>query len=420
MLVNFGKAALLAAIVTLTGNVVWAQDRYYIEPVLHCSKEKCEAAKGCCATGSCCKESKCGTCCKEAKCACCKEGQCCTAADKKCKCGEGEKCCCGKTCDCSKTCACAKEKGCCCAISGGEKRNVIFVVLPTMPPIPLMATYRCAEPAAMPPPPMFTPPGLPVPPVMPPQTVGMPVPPPPPPGCYSYTCPRAAAPICQPATPATAYPCPTAIPEGVPSKINNDSLDYCLSMLGMGCEICSFARSCDLPSLCLAVAGIMSDVSPSTNVPASAPCCDEILPPPTPESAPCCTQGLISGLTPCITCASKDEEKHWVVASSDSPRLETTNGNGNACSFKRATIKIGDDEITISRFDDRVRVRGDELKATAERIRINRDHCLILEGDVVLHYKKDDQSAHVSAEHIELNLATGAMTIKGTINLPTP
>lgn len=87
---------------------------------------------------------------------------------------------------------------------------------------------------------------------------------------------------------------------------------------------------------------------------------------------------------------------------------------GSTCiRCKKMTVKVGDSEITLSRFDDRVRVRGDELKATAASVRSDSKDRLILEGEVVLHYKKDGHAANVTGNCIELNLVSGTMTIKG-------
>jgi len=93
---------------------------------------------------------------------------------------------------------------------------------------------------------------------------------------------------------------------------------------------------------------------------------------------------------------------------------------GDTCiRCKKMTVKIGDNEITLSRFDDRVRVRGDELKATAGSVHSDSKDHLILEGDVMLHYKRGIHSANVSGDRIELNLCSGAVTIKPTARTPS-
>ena len=88
-------------------------------------------------------------------------------------------------------------------------------------------------------------------------------------------------------------------------------------------------------------------------------------------------------------------------------------GNETCCiRCKKMTVKIGENEITVSRFDDRVRVRGEDLKAIADCVRTEGKDHLILEGDVVLRYKKDGHSANVTGDCVELNLSSGALTIK--------
>lgn len=82
---------------------------------------------------------------------------------------------------------------------------------------------------------------------------------------------------------------------------------------------------------------------------------------------------------------------------------------------KKMSVKLGDNEIAVSRFDNRVRVRGDELKATADSVRSDRKERLILEGDVVLHYKKNGHTAHVTGDRIELNLTSGTVTIRPSV-----
>src|SRR5579871_4157572 len=179
MLVNWWKAALLAAVASLTGNVVWAQSSCPkggcatgCKPLYGCALFKmngtaeqqyeCEEACGdCCKNakcGACVKETKCADCCKDKECtkcntcACCKDGTCCAAQEKKCKCGKGEECCCGKKCDCGKTCTCAKDKGCHAAKAKVAKVKTIVVFVPTPP---MMA--GCHPEMAMLPPPMPAP-----------------------------------------------------------------------------------------------------------------------------------------------------------------------------------------------------------------------------------------------------------------------
>ena len=87
-------------------------------------------------------------------------------------------------------------------------------------------------------------------------------------------------------------------------------------------------------------------------------------------------------------------------------------GDDTCLRCKKMTVQIGENAITLSCFDDRVRVRGEELKATADSVRSDGKDHLILEGDVVLRYKKDGHSANVTGDCVELNLSSGALTIK--------
>jgi hypothetical protein len=73
---------------------------------------------------------------------------------------------------------------------------------------------------------------------------------------------------------------------------------------------------------------------------------------------------------------------------------------------------VGASEITLTRLDNRVRVRGECLRATAACVRTDRKNRFILEGDVHLRYHEDDQHASISAECIEMDLTTGSVTIK--------
>jgi hypothetical protein len=464
MLVNLWKAALLAALASLTGNVVWAQSA--------CPKGGCatggKPAYGCAlfkmngtaqqqyesdeACGECCKEAKCGHCCKEAQCgACCKDkectkcntgpyctaGTCCAAQEKKCQCGKGEECCCGKKCECGKKCACAKDKGCHAAKAKVAKLKTIVVFVPT--PLPMMPGYHpemamlpapmpvpapVAYPQPLPPPPAgILPPGM----MPPPQTVGLPVPPitppPPPPGCYGYSCPAASCPLNAPPTELVGAPI-------VLSK-NNTGLETCMmtaeALLGATAGLYTVLHPQSVPGLCLNVAmGLLSGpccCETYVKERAPAPCCQPgtpampaamLLPPPTAEATACCPacKCPTGQYEPCDLSKPGAEDKIWVIASTDSDRLEVKYPNGNGGSFKKMSRKMGNTEITLSRFDDRVRVRGNELKATADRVRTDHKNRLILEGNVQLHYKRDGMNASLSGEHIELNLANGTVTAR--------
>lgn len=137
-----------------------------------------------------------------------------------------------------------------------------------------------------------------------------------------------------------------------------------------------------------------------------------------------CT-GCISGLTPagtptvstCSITTVKPAAKVRVAAMPGyDDRLEMCVGDETCIRGKKLSIQVGDNgqEITLSRFDDRIRVRGEELKATADCVRTEGKDRLILEGEVVMHYKRDGRAiANVMrGDHIELNLSNGAVTIK--------
>jgi hypothetical protein len=122
---------------------------------------------------------------------------------------------------------------------------------------------------------------------------------------------------------------------------------------------------------------------------------------------------------PSITCSitkPTPATKICIVATSSSNQLEMSISEGTCLRCKKMAIQIGEGTIAVSHFGDRVRVRGEELKATADCVRIDGKDRLILEGDVVLHYKKDGRSVAsvMKGDHIELNLSNGAMTIQRT------
>jgi predicted ThiF/HesA family dinucleotide-utilizing enzyme len=114
-----------------------------------------------------------------------------------------------------------------------------------------------------------------------------------------------------------------------------------------------------------------------------------------------------------MTCAkSASACKVLLCAKSSDDRVVMCVGDDTSVCGKKLTVKIGDNSLALTCFDDRVRVRGEDLKATADYIRSERKDCLILEGDVVLHYKKDGHTVNVTGDCIELNLSSGAVTIK--------
>jgi hypothetical protein len=104
--------------------------------------------------------------------------------------------------------------------------------------------------------------------------------------------------------------------------------------------------------------------------------------------------------------------KVYIVTKPYSDRLEMSVGDDSCMSCKKMVVKVADSEITLTRLDGQIRVRGEDLKAKADCVRTDRKDSLILDGDVVLSYKKNGQSARVSADHVELDLASGSVTVK--------
>ena len=451
MFVRYGLAAVLAALATLMGNVVWAQETWpqggaatgYAPVPCSTYKPYCDT-KDCCATDACCKDGKC---CKDGEC-CCKgkkcEANCTCCKDNKCECGKGGECCCkdGKCCCKDKT---VKKTGhdSCPFLSKLAKSTTIIMVMPSSlpllgachpemmgmlphPPLPMGPQVMMPTPFP-PPPPMLTPPGLPVPgmspPVMPPHTIAMPVPP-----------------------SAPCYPCPTAMPfncsstpeAAVAMSKANTQIETCLQLLGLASELCSLVRPLNTPFVCASALELLMEMCPTTYAQTATPyvmhppqCIGTS--PPMPQQQVlnvldngvgsfcglgCCpVASSMCAATPCVApCAiakPATETKVRIIAMQGyDDQLEMNVGDDTCIRCKKMTVKIGDNEITLSRFDDRVRVRGEELKATADSVRSDQKERLILEGDVVLHYKKDGHSANVTGDCIELNLSSGAVTIK--------
>jgi hypothetical protein len=401
MFVRYWQAALLAALATLMGDVVWAQDYQqaiqngfasgYAPPAVGVScphaaaQMKCGEATPCCQTGDCCTEDKC---CKEAD--CCKEGKCCEA--NKCDCAKGGECCCKKgECKCNKS-SCCKGACCgCCAIPAKEKKSAtIIVVMPS--PLPMFGVCHPESglmpppmnPQVMlpcpPPPPMMAPPGLPMPGMtLPPQMVGMPM-------------------------PSTYYACPPGTP--YVTKVNGGH-DTCVQFLNLVSELSSAVHPLNKSSVCGAAMGVLAELCAQPIGYACTPdgCVTATLPQPT--------------VVPCCASTAKSPAKLCIVAKPSSDQLEMNVGEETCLHCKKMTVTIGENEITLSRFDDRVRVRGDELKATADSVRSERKDRIILEGDVVLHYKKDGHCANVTGDRIELNLSSGAVTIEPAAAKPS-
>src|SRR5262249_54000761 len=156
--------------------------------------------------------------------------------------------------------------------------------------------------------------------------------------------------------------------------------------------------------------------------PAQEPAAREVtlLPPPRPEGTPCIPANAVLP-PPIMSCAIATPKpaapaalKVRIVAQPYSDQLEMCVGDDTCVSCKKMTLTLGDNEVLLPRYDGRVRVRGEELKAKADCVRTDRKDRLILEGNAQLRYRTDDQHASIHAECIELNLATGSVTIKPT------
>ena len=103
-------------------------------------------------------------------------------------------------------------------------------------------------------------------------------------------------------------------------------------------------------------------------------------------------------------------------------QLEMSLGDDACMTCKKMTMKVGDCSLTMTTADGKVRVRAPELKGWADCVQTDRKDRLILKGDVTLHYKRKD-GQHVqflAGEYIEMNLATGAVTIKQTSTSAKP
>ncbi len=400
MLVRYWQTAVIAAIMALTGNAVWAQQSSEAQSGCIGCRMVLYKAKDCCATGGCCKDGKC---CKNAD--GCKSGKCCK--DNKCECATGGDCCCKKgECNCKKT-SCGKGTCCgCCSVSGtNTKGTTIIVVMP--PALPMgVCGYESAEMmthAPMPiPPGMMLPHPLPMlpPGLMPPHMASLPPLPPP-----QYPYPMSSA-------PCATSPCPFV---------------GCLSsLLSMVSDLCCHVRPLNVPSLCAPAMGLCSPTCvqmapPSFSLPrelASQEACS-VFPNP-PMTGTICAATPTPVAMPCVPPTPIADAKLRVNAKPSGDQLEMNFDDGTRIRCKKMTVTIADKEITLSRFDDRVRVRGEELKATADCVRGDRKDRLILDGGVVLHYKKDGHSAHVNGDHIEVNLATGAVKIESGEEPRTP
>jgi hypothetical protein len=214
------------------------------------------------------------------------------------------------------------------------------------------------------------------------------------------------------------------------------SLDTCLSLLNLAGDLCAGMRPLNLPSLCASAMGMMVEPCPLAYVQAPTLPMPQYLPSTPPlltvrePNAPEAANSYACGVGGSYDCGAArttvqacepigyEAIKHAnipnfrISAKPSSQKLEMKVGDHACLNCVKMSVKIGDNEIKLTRFDDRVRVRGEELKATADCIRSEEKDCLILEGDVVLHYKKDGHSANVTGDCIEMNLSSGAVTIK--------
>ena len=187
--------------------------------------------------------------------------------------------------------------------------------------------------------------------------------------------------------------------------------------------------SLPLPACCLEAMGMLPHppLPPPPHVflpPMPAP----ILPSPPVVNAPPVvnvnevnTSTGILGLTPagssvfaCSIPAPAIATKVRITAAPSSDQLEISVGEETCIRCKKMTVQIGDNAIRVSRFEGRIRVRGEDLKATADCVRTEGKDKLILEGDVVMHSKKNGRSTHVTGDCIEMSLSSTAMTIQRT------
>lgn len=378
--VKYGQAAIIAAILALTGNAVRAQESCPLKNAVEIYKRRITEVVGydsstgrlvrTPASGDCCKEGKCCSSYKpyDVKCSGCKDGQCCKTedccnskkCDAKCSCCKDSKCSCcedGK-CGCDKDgkCSCEKDKtsvtktGCasCPFASNLAKRTAIIMVMPASMPLPAC----CMEAMGMlPHPPMPPGPHVFLPPMMPPMP---PIPPTPSMGI--------GAPVAMPPMPTICPPCAYQ--------------DWSYRPIAMP----------PMPGVCPPGPGHIGNT-----VWAECPGC----------AIQCCTTPATSAKV-CIIAASSSDQDQLAMQISDDTCIRC----------KKMTIKIGDNEITVSRFDDRVRVRGEDLKATADCVRTEGKDGLILEGKVVMHCKKDGRSANVIADRVGLDLSNGTVAIQ--------
>ena len=338
-LVRDGQAAMIAAIMVLTGNAARAQNAVRAQPggvqygdgsgiiYLSMKPECCKDGK-CCKDGeSCCDSRKCDakcSCCKDNKCACCKDGEC--GGDK------------------DKTVSTKSGCGCCPLLGKLAKKTAIILVMPASMPLPaccMEAMGMMPHPAMPAGPHVWMPPMMPHVALIPPTPsmgIGAPMMPPMPTVC--------APPACAGGAPGYSGPCPDGNTVWAASQ---------------------------------------------------------------PSVAPCPTTKGLTIAAPAYFCTSTADANVRKETAENNDRVAICIGDDTCIRAKKMTITIGDTEITVSRFDNRVRIRGAELKATAACVRSDHKDNLILEGDVVLHCKKDGHAATYRGDRIELNLSSSTM-----------
>jgi hypothetical protein len=393
MVAKYWQAALLAASMVLAANPARAED----PPV----KDGCGA--------------------------CCKDNKCCTSKE----------CCKGK---------CGVSCGCCCAAKTEQVKKTAFThPIIVMVPIPVMPAPVCgmiAHPIAPPAPQYYSAVApAPIAPPMPPRAVTTPVPPPPPPPCGPYSCPMSC-----PAAPTADFDtglrrlvifpaasgCPAASTTDADTGIDSSSW---LSLLGMAADLCcSHAQPPSLPSMCISALGLAADLCSQTwsggmtlPSPTYVQHPPQYIPPSPPFPMPrelttqeaCAASALLPPPIPAVTCSTTSAEatavctmKPRIVAKACEGQIEMSVGEDACMSCKKTVVKVGDYELTLTTVDGQVRVRAPELKAMADCVCADRKGHLILEGDAVLHYRKDGQRANLKAERIEIDLSSGSVTIK--------
>jgi hypothetical protein len=116
----------------------------------------------------------------------------------------------------------------------------------------------------------------------------------------------------------------------------------------------------------------------------------------------------------CSTCvaARRVSTAPRLIAKPSNDQLEMSIGEDTSIRCKKMTVTIGEKEIALSIFDGRVRVRGEDLKASADSVRSDGKDRITLVGDVDLHYKnKESHSASViRAGQVVVNLSSGTVT----------